>query len=212
MTRSLRAAKSIALVCALLAWAGCRGASGPGPASPTGALILELAPAQRNASGSVLYLERLVDPQPRLPGPRVFEVSSEGPGFAPPLQVVRPGSDVVFVNHGALAHRLFSADDRGRRERSLDPGGRSEPLPIARAGGQRFYCSLHPEESFSLFASPSDHFVVPDGRPRYHIESLPAGSYRLSWWSAAGVRTAGQVEIRPGEIAQRAISEGPDSP
>jgi plastocyanin len=199
-----------ALACGLLALAGCGSLGLAG--QPGGALVLELGPEQRRASDAVLYLERVADPQPRAPGPRVFEVSSEGPGFAPPLQVVRPGSDVVFVNRGELAHRLFSADDRGRRERHLDPGGRSEPLPIARAGGQRFYCSLHPEESFSLFASPSDHFLVPDGRPVHRIEALPAGAYRLSWWSDAGVRTAGHVEIRPGATARRALRDGPAAP
>lgn len=200
------------LVLVGLAVSGCRGAAGPWSAAATGSLVLELAPDARGARGAVLYLERVADPEPRSSGPRVYEVTSEGPDFRPPLQVVRPGSEVVFVNHGGLAHRLFSADDRGRRERALAPGGRSEPLTIARAGGQRFYCSLHPEESFVLFASPSDHFVVPDGRPQVRMDALPVGAYRLSWWSDAGVSTAGHFEIHAGETARRAISSGPATP
>lgn len=210
MERTRRASIAIALGCALLVASGC--VAPRAAREPTGALVLELAAEPRGARGSVLYLERVADPKPRAPGPRVFEVASGGPGFDPPLSVVRPGSDVVFVNRGELAHRLFSADDRGRRERALDPGGRSLPLPIARAGAHRFYCSLHPEESFVLFASPSDHYVLPDGRPVHRIEALPAGVYRLSWWSDAGVRTAAHVEIRAGVTERRTLREGPGSP
>jgi hypothetical protein len=149
--RTRRASIAVALGCALLLTSGCLG---PGAArEPTGALVLELAAEPRGARESVLYLERVADPKPRAPGPRV-----------------------------------------------------------SRAGAHRFYCSLHPEESFVLFASPSDHYVLPDGRRVHRIEALPAGAYRLSWWSDAGVRTAAHVEIRPGVTERRTLREGPGSP
>jgi hypothetical protein len=136
------------------------------------------------------------------------DIASEGDAFAPPLHVVRPGDEVQFVNRGALVHRLFIADVDGRSERAVNPGGASAAFEITRAGEHRFYCSLHPHESFTVFASPSDQFVVPDGGSSYRFDDLPAGRYRLRWWSEAGLRSLGSVEIREGETETRAISLG----
>jgi plastocyanin len=173
-------------------------------------VVVDIPPEQIRAPGSVLYLERVSDPQPRSAGPQVVDVASEGPTFDPPLSVVRSGADVRFVNHGGLAHLLFIADGSRRRERAVDPNGVSDLLRVTRAGEHRFYCSLHPEESFAVFASPSDHFVVPDGTRSHRIEGLPAGLYQLSWFSNAGLRSAGVVEIRPGKTTKHAISVGSD--
>jgi plastocyanin len=177
-----------------------------------GALVVELAGPGRNADASVLYLERTSDPRPRAGAPEQVDVTSDGAAFRPPLYVLRSGDDVRFVNRGRLAHLLFIADENGRREQAVAPGGTSELLRITRLGGHRFYCSLHPDESFAVFVSPSDHFIVPDGRRSHRIDGLAAGRYRLSWWSDAGVRSVGTVAIRPGETATRAITLSAGTP
>ena len=125
--------------------------------------------------------------------------------------MVRQGDVIRFVNRGALAHRVFIADAGERRERALDPKGVSEALRTVRAGEHRFYCSLHPDESFAVFVSPSDHFIALDGRRSYRIDDLPIGHYRLSWWSDAGLRSVGKAEIRADETESLTISLGPAS-
>lgn len=204
---------SIAAGLALVALSGCQlSAAAPRPPERPGSLLLELDPAQSRAGGSVLYLEQASDPRPRVTGAQRVTVVSEGPAFDPPLRVVRAGADLRFLNRGPLAHRLFIADDKGRRERSVDPGGQSELLRITRLGEHRFYCSLHPDEGFSVFASPSDYFVVTDGASSYRLDDLPPGSYHLTRWSDAGVHWIAAVEIRPGGTARQTISAGPAGP
>lgn len=200
----------LATCLALGVLAGCQNPTWA-PSGHRGALVVEFAPAQSRATGSVLYLERVSEPLKRAGGPRQVDVMSEGARFDSSLHVVRPGDDVRFVNRGTLAHRLFIADDEGRREQALGPGGSSKALRITRAGEHRFYCSLHPDEGFVLFASPSDQFIVPDGRRSHRIDDLPVGHYRLSWWSDAGVRSVGMAEVRAGQTGTLAISLGPAS-
>jgi plastocyanin len=198
----------IAASFALAVLFGCQSPTTPRPMTRPGAVVVEIAPAQTRANRSVLYLERVSDPPPRVAGQQVVDIASEGSSFDPPLLVVRSGADIRFVNRGELAHLLFIADVNGRRERAVDPGGVSALLRFTRVGEHRFYCSLHPDENFAVFASPSDHFVVPDGSRTHRIDGLPAGRYQLSWWSDAGVRSVGVVEIRPGETAKHAIALG----
>ena len=123
-----------------------------------------------------------------------------------PVTAVHVEDEVRFVNRGALAHRLFTLDPEGRRERLAKPESQSATLRISKPGENRFYCSLHPGESFVIFASPTPYFLVLGGKSIQRIDRIPAGTYRLSAWSEAGVRHLEDIEIRPGEATSHALS------
>ena len=182
---------------------GCRSVP---PWVDQGALIVHLAGAPGPATASVLYLEPESEPR-WSPSRRVLvEVASDGISFQPAFTTVYVGDDLRFVNRGTVTHRIFITEDEGRRERLLEPGSRSAELRVSRVGENRFYCSLHPEESFVVFASPSLHFAVLNGERTLRIRHIPAGSYRLSWWSESGVRSLELIEIRSGEVASHSVS------
>jgi plastocyanin len=206
----------LALLAAGLALASlpsCRALSSfhPWRGPDRGRLLLELSEAWSRETGSVVFLEPVsADPGMRR-GVRVTEIANDGASFRPALTVVSAGDQVRFANRGGVAHRIFVIGQRGRRERLLEPGGRSAPLRIATAGEHRFYCSLHPDESFVVFAAPSRHFVVPDGGRSHHLEDIPTGEYRVGWWREADVRSLGVVEIRAGETARYPATTAPRS-
>jgi plastocyanin len=177
---------------ALVAGSGCAAI----PWWRPGELVLRRAgDAPREA---VVYLEAASGSSGPVGG-AVVEVRSRGESFSPPLTAVQAGDRIRFVNEGAVAHRLFTAESSGRRERLVAAGGRAEPLLISRAGESRFYCSLHPDESFLVFASPSPWFAVLGPAGEHHIGGIPRGSYRLTLWSETGLRPLGSVEVRSGE-------------
>jgi plastocyanin len=156
---------------------------------------------------SVLYLE----PEGGSGGPAggaLVEIRSRGPSFSAPLTVVQVGDRIRFVNEGGVAHRLFTADASGRRERLVAAGARAEPLVVSHAGENRFYCSLHPDESFVVFASPSPWFAVVTSAEERRIGGIPGGSYRLTLWSEAGTRALGPLEVRPGAATAFAVPDG----
>jgi plastocyanin len=135
----------------------------------------------------------------------VVDIRSRGSSFRAPLTVVQVGDRVRFVNEGEVAHRLFTTGDAGRRERLVAAGGRAEPLVVSQAGENRFYCSLHPDESFVVFASPSPWFAVVTSAGERQIDGVPGGRYRLTLWSEAGTRPLGSLQVRPGAVTALAL-------
>jgi plastocyanin len=172
----------IVAVLVLGPWLGCRlHRAAPPPA--LGELVIELPQAERGASGAVIFLESAMDPGVQDTG-RLIEIVSEGQSFQAPTRVIQSGDRIRFVNQGPVAHRIFVTDEAGRRERQISPRAHSAELPITRPGEHRFYCSLHPDESVLLFATPSSHFVIPNGESRHTIDGLVAGIYQVACRSA----------------------------
>jgi plastocyanin len=189
------------LVVSALSLSGCLGAP---PWVDQGGLVVNDERAPRDTT--VLYLES--EKESRWTGWRwaPVDVMSDGASFRPPITAVQLGDRVRFVNRGAVAHRLFTLEPQGRRERLAEPASQSATLRISKPGANRFYCSLHPGESFVIFASPSPYFLVLGGEPVHRIDRIPAGSYRLSAWNEAGTRFLKAIEIRPGKATSHVVS------
>lgn len=198
--RTERRSRTPALLVGLaLLLPGCAGLPGfPG----RGELVVEL----EGDGPAVLYLEPEAAGLPAPRRPRVVEVQSRGRSFQPPLVAVRAGDSVRFVNGGSVTHRLFITDREGRRERLVAPGRDAETLPLSRVGEHRFYCSLHPDESFALFAAPSVHYLVLGTRGPHRLEDVPRGRYHLRRWSEAGDQSLGIVEIHSGRTVSHAVA------
>lgn len=202
MARSRIGLLAAAAGLALVAGSGCAFL----PRWEPGEVVLRRGAAAGPPRDAVVYLEAEGGPSGAEGGPSGYrsgdlvEIRSRGPSFRPPFTVVQAGERVRFVNDGAVAHRLFTAEDSGRRERLVAPGAAAEPLTISRPGENRFYCSLHPDESFLVFAAPSPWFVVLGPPGERHIAGVPGGSYRLTLWSEAGLRRLGSLEVRSGTV------------
>ncbi len=112
-----------------------------------------------------------------------IRVVSRGASFAPPLVAVPRGRRVVLGNDGPLNHRLFASDLGPGRAFELPPGGRSAPFRLPPIGPIRFYCSLHADETFILFAPPTPYVAVVERGERFSFGSVDPGRYTLSIWN-----------------------------
>jgi len=113
---------------------------------------------------------------------RPLVITSRHAAFDPALVAVRRGQRVVFANEGPLNHALFSADLPGARF-EIPPGTRTRDITLPPVGPVRFYCSLHSEESFVVFASDTDYLALVEGNSPYSLGPLAAGTYTLSIFS-----------------------------
>jgi len=109
-------------------------------------------------------------------------ITSRNTAFDPPLAAVGRGRGVVFANEGPLSHALFSADLPGAKF-ALPPSTRTRRIDLPPRGPIRFYCSLHADESFVVFAPNTEYVAVVEGHAPYSLGPVEAGVYTLSIWS-----------------------------
>lgn len=141
---------------------------------------------------------------------QLFEITSTTDRFDPGFTAVGDGDYIVFVNDGAISHRLFSADIGSDIQIPVRPGSSSEPHLIDRTGELRFFCSLHPDENFSVLATDDAFFAVLDENGEYFVGPLPGGSYRLSIWSPRLKGPVRTVEVESGRTVVETIWLDPD--
>ena len=141
----------------------------------------------------VVYLGRARESTPRRSKPLVLaDDAAGGDSLGHDLVVISPGEALRFASHSGVAHRLFAVRQDSRLEVAVPERGESPPVRFDEPGSIRFYCSLHQDETWDVFVSPSPHFARLDRRGAYRIDNVPPGDYELSIWSAAvdgGVRT-----------------------
>ncbi|MDX1395019.1 MAG: hypothetical protein R3195_11530 [Gemmatimonadota bacterium] len=102
--------------------------------------------------------------------------------FDPGVVAIASGQQLVLANEGPLAHGLFTAELGATRMR-LPPGTRTAPFDLPARGPVRFYCALHAEEVFVVFAGPGRHVTVVDDGESYEFDAVAPGRYTLAIWS-----------------------------
>ena len=175
------------------------------PASPVqGTLNVLAEPGVERSLGPVVVLLERIEGSNRLArGNRVVRVTSTTDLFDPPFTAVGVGDTVVFVNEGKLQHRFFSPDLESDLGSSVvipvASGAEYASVDFVAEGPKRIYCSLHPDEAFSIFVSGTPFYAVADTDGSYLIPDVPDGRYHLSIWSEAVSGPIRQVRIDAGE-------------
>jgi plastocyanin len=143
---------------------------------------------------AVVYL--VADGSRAEPGRRhPVSVQRRRQGFHPPFVAVVKGDPIRFVNEEGVHHRLFAVTPAGRVEAALAPRSTAPPVRASTPGLLRFYCSLHPDESYAVFVAPSPYYAVADVRGGYAIRRVPAGAWHLHLWSEAAAGPVRDVDV-----------------
>ena len=179
----------------------------PAPASPViGTLSVVAAPGANKSLGPVVVLlERADRSSEATAGNQVVRVISTSALFDPPFTAVGAGDTVVLINKGTLQHRFFSPDleaDLGSEVViPVAPGGEYASVDFIAEGPKQIYCSLHPEETFTIFVSGTPFYAVLEEDGSYQIPQVPDGRYRLSIWSEVVSGPVRQVRIDANEVS-----------
>ena len=175
------------------------------PASPVQGTLKVLAEpgAERHLAPVVVLLERIDESNRPTRGNRVVRVTSTTDLFDPPFTAVGVGDTVILVNKGRLQHRFFSADLQADLGTDVvipvGPDGQYESVDFVAEGPKRLYCSLHPEEAFSIFVSGTPFYAVADTDGSYLIPDVPDGRYRLAIWSEVVAGLIRDVRVDAGQ-------------
>ncbi len=158
----------------------------PSPIAPTvqGRLtVLPESTATPDLAPLVVQLDPMGEDDRFNPTGRAVRIASSSDLFVPGFFVVGVRDTVVFHNGGELKHRLFSPDLPTNQTFSLDPAFGHPPVVFPQPGLKRFFCSLHPEESFAIYVSDAAYYALADREGGYSIAQVEEGTYLLSIWS-----------------------------
>ena len=151
----------------------------------------------------VVLLERTERDNRPIQNSRVVRVTSTTDLFDPQFTAVGAGDTVILVNEGNLQHSFFSPDLDSDLGSSVvipvAPNGEYASVDFVAAGPKRIYCSLHPDETFSIFVSGTPFYAVLEQDGSYVIPEVPDGRYRLTIWSEVVSGPIRQVHIDASE-------------
>ena len=177
----------------------------PVPASPVQGTLNVLADpgSDRSLGPVVVLLERTERGNRPILSSLVVRVTSTTDLFDPQFTAVGAGDTVILVNEGNLQHSFFSPDLDSDLGSSVvipvAPGGEYASVDFVAAGPKRIYCSLHPDETFSIFVSGTPFYAVLEQDGSYLIPEVPDGRYRLTIWSEVISGPIRQVHIDESE-------------
>jgi plastocyanin len=144
---------------------------------------------------SVVYL----DPAPR----PAFDAREEPTArmdqknetFVPHVLAIVAGTTVEFPNSDHTYHNVFSLS----KTKSFDLGryavGRSKTIRFERPGIVRVFCDIHSHMSAFILVFAHRYFAVTDEEGRYHIDSVPPGTYTVMTWSESAPLDSERVVI-----------------
>ncbi len=179
----------------------------PAPASPVrGTLsVLAAAGADKPLGPVVVLLERTDRSDQPIGNSRTVRVISTSDLFDPPFTAAGAGDTVILVNHGRLQHRFFSPDldaDLGSEVViPVAPAAEYASVDFVAAGPKQIYCSLHPDETFSIYVSGTPFYAVLGHDGSYRIPAVPDGRYRLTIWSAVVSGPIRHVRVDANEVS-----------
>jgi len=122
-------------------------------------------------------------------------------GFSPPLLAVAVGQTVEVANGDAIHHRFFSSSRPNDFELPTLVGGERLQVAFEHPGAVRVYCSLHPDESGTIFVAPSRFFATVRAPGRYSIQNVPPGRYALHTWSEGPAAATLEITVQSGTSA-----------
>jgi len=160
--------------------------------------------AERSLGPVVVLLERTGRSNQPNQNNRVVRVTSTTDLFDPPFAAVGVEDTVILVNQGKLQHSFFSPDldsDLGSNVViPVAPGGEYASVDFVAAGPKQIYCSLHPDETFSIYVAGTPFYAVLEQDGSYVIPEVPNGQYHLTIWSQAVSGPIRQVSVDANEM------------
>jgi plastocyanin len=103
--------------------------------------------------------------------------------FVPHVLVVQTGTEVLFPNHDAVSHHVYSFSPAKTFELGLYKGTAYPPLLFDEPGDVVLGCNIHDTMLGYIKVVDTPYFALTDEHGRAEIKGLPKGDYRLEAWT-----------------------------
>jgi plastocyanin len=155
-----------------------------------------------NLLRSVVYLES---------APRgAFETSDGGRAvmdqrnetFVPHVLAITTGTTVDFPNSDKFYHNVFSLSKARRFDLGRYAAGHSQSIRFDRAGIVRVFCDIHSHMNAFILVFTHPFFAITDAEGRYHIDSVPPGTYNVIAWNEGTASDPKPIAVPDGAAAE----------
>ena len=165
-------------------------------ADPTGTISGQVAtkvPKQR--VGVVVYLDKVAGSF--RPPARPVTMDQQGMKFVPHVLAVQKGQTVLFANHDAVRHNIFSPDG-DKYNLGTWGQGESKPHTFSSVGVYHQLCNVHPEMGGVIVVLDNPYFAVTGDDGTFQIPNVPPGKYTLKTWSEKLPEHSQQITVTAG--------------
>lgn len=103
--------------------------------------------------------------------------------FEPHVLPIAVGTVVRWPNEDDIYHNVFSMSEQTPFDLKLyKKGDRVPEVLFDKPGRVDVFCGIHTQMHCIILVLPTPWFALADGRGRYAIKNVPAGTYRLKAW------------------------------
>jgi plastocyanin len=115
--------------------------------------------------------------------------------FVPHVLAVMIGTTVEFTNSDRTYHNVFSLSRTRPFDLGRYPTGASKSIRFERPGVVRVFCDIHSHMSAFILVFSHRYFDVTDDEGRFHIDSVPPGTYNVVVWNEGQERDVRRVTV-----------------
>jgi plastocyanin len=145
------------------------------------------------------------EPEPVEPGSPVRLVQ-KNKRFIPHVLAVTVGTPVEFPNQDPFFHNVFSIYQGKPFDLGLYESGSSRKVRFTQPGVSYIFCNIHPEMSAAVVALRTPYFAVTSADGSFHINHVPAGSYKLELWYDLASKQELSSLVRPLEVGSADVT------
>ncbi|WP_050419508.1 hypothetical protein [Bradyrhizobium tropiciagri] len=138
---------------------------------------------------AVVFIDRIGSGKPFSAAEDTVALRQTHCSFEPQLQIVRDGGNLELRNLDPVMHsaRIYEVIQSARRQilnavqdRDADPI--STVIGATRGNAVKIECGVHDFMYAWIFVARNPYYAVVDDRGVFHIDNVPAGTYRLRAW------------------------------
>ena len=150
---------------------------------------------------AVVYFESAPEPPEPAAVTRV-QMHQRDQTFVPHLLAITVGTTVDFPNDDTTYHNVFSLSKAKRFDLGRYAVGKSKAVKLDTPGIVRVFCDIHSQMNAFILVFPHRFFAVTDDEGRFHIDRIPAGTYKVTAWYEGVSRQTQEVTITPGATTE----------
>lgn len=110
------------------------------------------------------------------------EITQKDAMFSPHVLPIRVGTTVEWPNMDLIFHNVFSISENKEFDLGLYKKPDVRTVTFDRPGRVDVFCSIHSSMNCIILVLENPYFAAVDGKGKYTIRNVPAGTYRLKAW------------------------------